>query len=91
MTHRAINWALAAMICLLMGSLYRLDGPSDIQAAQDTELSTADAITAAQQQARFERAARRACADVYTVAVQGQQISCLDQAGKPIHTVQVAL
>ncbi len=45
---RAINWALAALICVLMGSIYRLDGPSDIEAARDV---AAD-VQAAQAQAK---------------------------------------
>lgn len=91
MTHRAINWALAALICLLMGSLYRLDGPSDIQAAQDTELSTADAATAARQQARFERAAQKACAGNAVRLEPDKQISCINQQGQQIHVAKVAL
>ena len=48
MTHRAINWALAALICLLLGSVYHLDGPTDIEAAQDVAADVADATTQAQ-------------------------------------------
>lgn len=33
-THRALNWAIAACIALLMACSYLLDGPSDVEAAQ---------------------------------------------------------
>jgi len=41
------NWALAALICLLLGSLHHLDGPSDIEAAQDVAADVLDATTQA--------------------------------------------
>lgn len=42
--HRAFNWLLAGLICLALGSLYRLDGPSDIEALQDVAADVNDAI-----------------------------------------------
>lgn len=58
---RATTWLAAAIICLLLGSAHLLDGPSDTDAMQDTAASAADAAHAARQQARYERAARKAC------------------------------
>lgn len=86
-----VAWLAAALICLLMGSLYRLDGPSDVQAAQDTELSAADAATAARQQARFENAAKKACAGNVVQLEPDKQISCINQQGQQIHVAKVAL
>lgn len=51
MTHRTLNWLLAAAICLIMGNLYRLDGPSDIDAARDTAADVIDAQASATAQA----------------------------------------
>ncbi len=47
-----LNWASAALICLLLGSLYRLDGPSDIEAMQDVADDVMDAASQAQAQAQ---------------------------------------
>jgi len=53
-THRAINWALAALIAAIatLGPIL-MDGPSDTQAAQDTAASVADAQAAAVHDARI--------------------------------------
>jgi len=89
MTHRTLNWLLAAIICLLMGSLYRLDGPSDIDAARAAH----DAQQAAQQTARFERAARRACGgdNGAFVLLADREIQCLTHRGHKTMTAKVAL
>lgn len=63
MTHRLINWTLAGVISLAMGSLYRLDGPSDhsTELAQAADLEAA--IRAEDAQERFERAAQEMCGE----------------------------
>ncbi len=59
--HTAIHWGAAALACLLLGSLYRLDGPTELQAMKDTASNAHQAQREAQHQARFVKAARRAC------------------------------
>ena len=51
-----INWALAACVALLMSSAYLLDGPDDIQTAQDV----ADDLRAAKRQAAIDLVATTA-------------------------------
>lgn len=60
-THRAINWGLALIISVLLGSLYRLDGPTDhnIEMAQAADLQAA--IQAEAAEARFAKAAAALC------------------------------
>jgi len=43
-----LNWLAATIIALLMASAHLLDGPSDIDAAQDVALDVQDAIQTAQ-------------------------------------------
>lgn len=43
-----LNWLAAAIIALLLASAHLLDGPSDIDAAQDIAADVADAIQTAQ-------------------------------------------
>ena len=92
MAHPAFNWLLAALICLLLGSLYRLDTPSDTQARIDTAQHTQDSQREAARQARFERAARRMCGggDTAFVLLADNAIQCLSQGRKTI-TAKVAL
>lgn len=58
-THRAINWSLAALIAAIatLGP-YLMDGPTDTQAASDTEASVLDAQSAAQQAAHTNQLAQ---------------------------------
>lgn len=88
-----LTWLAAALICLLLGSAHLLDGPSDTDAMQDTAASAADAAHAARQQARYERAARKACGgDNGTwVALANGAIQCYTHQGRATITAQVAL
>ena len=90
--HTAMNWAIAALICLLMGSLHHLDGPSDLEASQATASAAADATHAARQQARFERVAGLACAEMGAVTlVDGSTMQCITPAGQKTIIAKVAL
>ena len=89
---RPTTWLTAALLCLLLGSAYHLDGPSDIEAAQDTASAAADAAHAAKQQARFERAAARACGDTGGVAlINDSSVQCITKHGRQTITAKVAL
>lgn len=61
MTHRILNWTLAAGIAAVLSCAYLLDGPDDHRA----ELDQAEAIALAQKladvDARMERAAAQLC------------------------------
>lgn len=57
-THRAANWVLAAIISLALGSLWHLDGPSDIDASTDVAADLADAQASAAQTMRLAQAER---------------------------------
>jgi hypothetical protein len=87
------NWFTAALLCLLLGSAYHLDGPSDIEAMQATASSADDAAHAARQQARFERAARKACGsdNGAFVALADGAIQCFTHRGAMTITAKVAL
>ena len=39
------NWSLAIIICLLLGSSYLLDGPSDIEAMTDVQAAVEELQT----------------------------------------------
>lgn len=55
------NWLLAALLCLLLGSAHLLDGPTELQAVKAVASNAHQAQREAQHQARFVKAARRAC------------------------------
>lgn len=91
--NSATTWLTAAIICLLIGSAHLLDGPSDTDAMQDTADSAADAAHAARQQARYERAARKACGGdngAFKALADGS-IQCFTHQGHTTITAQVAL
>ncbi len=50
--HRLLNWTLATLIAIGMASAHLLDGPTELQAAQDSaadvQAAQADARAAAQ-------------------------------------------
>jgi len=50
--HYTLNWALATLIALLLASAHLLDGPTELEAAQDSaadvQAAQADARAAAQ-------------------------------------------
>lgn len=60
-TNRLTNWLLAAIICLLLGATWHLDGPSDARAEWDQSTALQDAIKSEAAQARFARAAAQMC------------------------------
>ena len=47
-TTTRLNWLAATIIALLLASAHLLDGPSDIDAAQDVASDVQDAIQTAQ-------------------------------------------
>jgi len=49
----AINWLAATAICLLLSSAYLLDGPSEIEAAQDVAADLVDAQHSSREVASF--------------------------------------
>lgn len=49
-TTNHLNWIAALIIALLLASAHLLDGPSDIDAAQDVAADVQDAIQTAQAQ-----------------------------------------
>lgn len=89
---RPTTWLTAALLCLLLGSAYHLDGPSDIEATQATASTAADAAHTAKQQARFERAAARACDATGGFAmVDNNTVQCITKHGRQTITAKVAL
>jgi hypothetical protein len=89
---RPTTWLTAALISLLLGSAHLLDGPSDIEAAQDTASAAADAAHAAKTQAHFERAASRACgASGGFALVDSNTVQCITPHGRQTITAKVAL
>lgn len=58
--HRALNWALAALIALLLSTAYHLD-IGDTQERSDTAAAVTDALRDAQTARRFDQAARMVC------------------------------
>lgn len=59
--HRAFNWLLAGIIAILLGSVYRLDGPTDHSAEMALSASLQEAIKNEATKARFELAAAQMC------------------------------
>ena len=47
-TNARLNWLAAFIIAMVLASAHLLDGPSDIEAAQDVAADVADAIQTAQ-------------------------------------------
>jgi hypothetical protein len=84
------NWLLAACIAVGMGSLYRLDGPSEIQAAIDTAKASTAAAREEQDRDRFERSARKACGEnAYFQILDASTVQCFTKRG--LRTSKVAL
>lgn len=52
--HRIFNWAIAALVCVLMGLTWHLDEPAG-------DLIRTDAERAARTEARLQRAAQELC------------------------------
>jgi len=53
MNHTITTWLAAAAICLLLSSAHLLDGPSELDAANDVAADVLDAQHAAMDVARF--------------------------------------
>ena len=92
--HRAINWALAALIAGGMSTAYLLDGPIDQQDLHTASAaSLADAKAQAKRTARFERAARKVCGSdngAYALLDDGA-IQCQTHQGRKTVIAKVAL
>ena len=95
--HRLLNTVLAtlgaAVFAAVLSTSHLLDGPTDDQARTDTAQSTQDAQQHAQQQARFERAARKLCSasqGAFELLEDGA-IQCLTRVGVPTLIAKVAL
>lgn len=92
MLTRVYTAMLVFCLAGILSTAYLLDGPSDIEATQATASTAADAAHAAKQQARFERAAGLACAEMGAVAlVDGSTMQCITPAGKKNIIAKVAL
>lgn len=90
--HRLLNWALAALICMVLASLYRLDEPTEHQTAMVTAQTVLDAQRAAQRNARFERAAQRMCGDNAAWVLIGEgEIVCTPRTQAKSRSIKVAL
>lgn len=83
----------AIIFAALLSTGHLLDGPSDAQARIDTARAAHDAQQAAQQTARFERAARRACGgdNGAFVLLADNAIQCMTHRGHKTFTAKVAL
>lgn len=87
--HRLANWLLAACICVAMGSLYHLDGPSEIQAAIDTAKARTVAAREEQTRDRLERSARKACGEnAHFQLLDASTVQCFTKRG--LRTSKVA-
>lgn len=74
------TWLAAAIVTLLVGAAYQLDGPDDIQAAADSAASTQDAL----QHARNVAACRqRLGTDAQMYLLDGQHLVCRARSTAP--------
>ncbi len=56
-----VNWMLASLIAVGLSAAWFLDGPTELQAMKDVASNAHQVQREAQHQARFVKAARRAC------------------------------
>lgn len=79
------------MLAIGLSSAWLLDGPSDLQAMADTASNAHQVQREAQHQARFVKAARRACGGDHAnyLLLADNSIRC--SAGGGYRTVKVAL
>ena len=90
--HRFLNWALAALIAATLSTAYLLDVPTEHQARADTASAADDAAREARHQARFTRAAAKACAGHGTAEVlPDNSVQCTGSDAKTITLAKVAL
>ena len=88
--NHAINWALAVATALVLSTAYLLDGPSEIEAAQDAVAAYKAAKTDQERQERFEAAVQQLCGEnagwrlLHDGAVQ-----CFTKRGKKTSKVQL--
>lgn len=88
----APNWMLATLIACALSAGCLLDGPSEVQAAQASAATVADAQLQARQTARFDRAAQRLCAGGGYVLIGRAEIACTTgTTGRKVLSVKVAL
>lgn len=88
--HRAINWALAALIAAIMASSYMLDGPSDHSAEHAQALALKDAQKQEAAEQRFAKAAAALCGPNAAAKDLGDgTVQCYTHKGR--ETIQVAL
>jgi hypothetical protein len=87
--NNIINWTLAVAVAAVLSTAYLLDGPSDIQAAQDAA-ADAQATQAEQKaQARFERAAQQMCGENSGwTKLENGSVQCFTKRGHKTQKVQ---
>lgn len=87
----SLNWLLAGVLAIGLSSAWLLDGPSELQALADTASNTRQAQREAGHQARFVKAARRACGgdSAAYLLLADNSIRCSASGG--YRTVKVAL
>lgn len=92
MLTRVYTAMLVLLLAGILSTAYLLDGPSDIEAAQDTASAAADAAHTAKTEARFQRAASRACGSAGGWAlINDNTVQCITRHGRQIITAGVAL
>lgn len=94
--HRLLNTLLAALgaaiFAAVLSASHLLDGPTDHQARTHTAQSANDATREARHQARFQRAAQKACAGHGTAEVlPDNSIQCTGSDAKTITIAKVTL
>ena len=89
-THRLINWGLASVIALLLGSVYRLDGPSDHQAQVDQLADLEAAVKLDNAKERLTKAIAALCGqNASAILLDDTTVQCVTKRGHK--TQRVAL
>jgi hypothetical protein len=88
--NHAINWTLAVATALVLSTAYLLDGPSDIQAAQDAAADTKATQAEQKAQARFEKAAQAMCGEnAGWTQLENGSVQCFTKTGRKTQKVQL--
>lgn len=87
--HRATNWVLALIIALSLGSLYRLDAPTDHSTEMAQAQAMEDAIRSEAAQDRFALAAAQICGNGGWVQKDDASVRCVVR--KPLRGGRAAL
>jgi hypothetical protein len=88
--HRAINWALAALIAAILSCSYLLDGPSDHSAEHAQALALKDAQKQEAADERFAQAAAAMCGPNAAAKDLGDStVQCYTHKGRK--TIKVSL